>query len=279
MNNYSNLVQLITCPISHCIMSNPVIVSDGFSYENDEIDKVIRYSLKSPITREKLTEIKYNNYLLHEIIKFIISYDSSLKDELYCEIDMNNIHESLIELCKCKISQKIFKEPVIASDGHTYEKNELIKLILFNVKSSFTNKAFDHVFYQNNIVKQIIDSLVLSNQINIDDLYSYSNDDNDLISYFDSIKNNYNIIHNESDSEISDINESDDEISDIIDIESESEISDIIDIESESEISDINESDSSDIIDIESESEISDINESDDESNYSGGIWKKHPYE
>lgn len=60
------------CPISHEIMSDPVVASDGFTYERSEIQTWMEQKAMSPMTREPLLQPLYNNKILKgEILDFV----------------------------------------------------------------------------------------------------------------------------------------------------------------------------------------------------------------
>ena len=52
------------CPISLCRMRDPVVASDGHSYERHCIQKVILMDAKSPMTRESLSRVLVPNHAL-----------------------------------------------------------------------------------------------------------------------------------------------------------------------------------------------------------------------
>lgn len=73
---------------------------------------------------------------------------------------------SLINLITCPITLEIFKEPVVLSDGHTYEKNVAIQILHGNAQSPLTRKKLvDDVnnLTTNHVVKSLINSLRESN--------------------------------------------------------------------------------------------------------------------
>ncbi len=57
------------CPITQDIMKNPVIASDGYTYEKDEIEKWYTNHKTSPMTREELTGVFIKNRALIDGIK------------------------------------------------------------------------------------------------------------------------------------------------------------------------------------------------------------------
>jgi len=62
--------QEFKCPITQDVMRDPVVASDGHSYERNALEKLMntRYA-KSPLTREKLTSVKIPNINLKKRIR------------------------------------------------------------------------------------------------------------------------------------------------------------------------------------------------------------------
>ena len=58
----STVAEAITCPITHHIMSDPVIGKDGHTYERSAIIKALMIKSESPITREYMSiqDLKVN---------------------------------------------------------------------------------------------------------------------------------------------------------------------------------------------------------------------------
>lgn len=61
----------IVCPITHTIMLEPIVASDGHTYEKEAILKIIQSTKVSPLTRETLTMVVVPN---HALRKRIASY-------------------------------------------------------------------------------------------------------------------------------------------------------------------------------------------------------------
>ena len=60
--NPNAIIETITCPISHCIMKDPVQGSDGHTYERSAIISALQYKSESPMTRQHMTinDLKVN---------------------------------------------------------------------------------------------------------------------------------------------------------------------------------------------------------------------------
>ena len=70
------------CPISQCIMKNPVIASDGNTYEESQIKQWMERSNESPISREPLRADLVTNRALKEAIEqFIAQHKNNINFE------------------------------------------------------------------------------------------------------------------------------------------------------------------------------------------------------
>ena len=58
-----------TCPITLRPFVNPVVASDGHTYERDAIEHVIKTTKKSPLTRETLKHTVYRNFMLEKLLE------------------------------------------------------------------------------------------------------------------------------------------------------------------------------------------------------------------
>ena len=56
----------LCCPISHDLMINPVLISDGHTYEKNNIIRWLKTNNKSPLTNEI---VKFNYYEQDKFIK------------------------------------------------------------------------------------------------------------------------------------------------------------------------------------------------------------------
>lgn len=79
----------LCCPISHELMVEPVIMSDGHTYDKENIEKWLKKSKKSPLTNEVLKTNITINYNLKKVINdYKENNNSEVKKEFY--IDDNN---------------------------------------------------------------------------------------------------------------------------------------------------------------------------------------------
>ncbi|RYE12171.1 MAG: hypothetical protein EOP34_11340, partial [Rickettsiales bacterium] len=77
----------------------------------------------------------------------------------------------LVNLCKCPISKQIFCDPVIASDGITYEKTEILGWMKTRESSPVTRQSLGKYLVSNVSIKSLTLSLVENNFVDKDDIY------------------------------------------------------------------------------------------------------------
>lgn len=60
--NSNAIIETITCPITQCVMKDPVQGSDGYTYERSAIISALTYKRESPMTRQPMTvnDLKVN---------------------------------------------------------------------------------------------------------------------------------------------------------------------------------------------------------------------------
>lgn len=68
--------------------------------------------------------------------------------------------EKVIEILTCPISGKIFLDPVVASDGRTYERDEITDYVNEHKCSPETLRLMNNNFYPNNLAKRFIVELL-----------------------------------------------------------------------------------------------------------------------
>jgi hypothetical protein len=87
-----------TCPITMQVYYDPVIASDGFTYEHQIIYKIWEMSGKSPMTRQALTDKFRPNTQLRKKIKKIIKKNPIIKKDRFVEeyyISPNFFHNNI----------------------------------------------------------------------------------------------------------------------------------------------------------------------------------------
>lgn len=78
------------CPITREIMLEPVVASDGFTYEQDEIIEYMKTSKLSPITREELNDNLYVNICIKNKIGELLTNNPELKLDQYRNFKFKN---------------------------------------------------------------------------------------------------------------------------------------------------------------------------------------------
>lgn len=130
------------CPISKKLMVNPVVAEDYYTYDRD--------SFKGPRMSPKQSTVQIGISITYSLsLKIAIDrYVETLKSGKAWAIDSNNNEW----LC-CPISQEIMLDPVIVSDGYTYERKNIKKWFSENHDSSPMTKKKSHIIDQNNTLK------------------------------------------------------------------------------------------------------------------------------
>lgn len=80
---------LITCPITKCIMKNPVTAADGFTYEKQAIQKWFMNHDKSPMTNKLINKRIIESITMKQIIEEYITANPNKKPDEYKE-DFDN---------------------------------------------------------------------------------------------------------------------------------------------------------------------------------------------
>jgi|GEM_PF-5209766 len=141
--------QAFLCTLSKEQMTDPVIASDGCSYEKNALRDHLRssHSPRSPVTGKVLKQQETPNHTLKKII------------ETY------TTHGELEEECEdllCPIMREKFENPVVCSDGHSYEHAAIIQWFEScrgPSRSPVTNLPLDsEQAVQNRALKQFIES-------------------------------------------------------------------------------------------------------------------------
>ena len=66
--NSNAVIETITCPITHCVMKDPVQGSDGHTYERSAIINALQIKSESPMTRQRMT---INDLKVNVALKFL----------------------------------------------------------------------------------------------------------------------------------------------------------------------------------------------------------------
>lgn len=73
------IVKAITCPITLDIMSIPVILSDGHTYDKKSAISILNNNKISPITKKRLNDDINNLTINYSVMNMINYYDSNQK--------------------------------------------------------------------------------------------------------------------------------------------------------------------------------------------------------
>ena len=114
------------CPISQRIMEDPVIWVDGNTYERREIE---RWLASNSSNRTYVEALPSNTLISNHAIKTGI--------EMFRKENARaNLEETVAVPSRfiCPLSRRIMKEPVLCSDGNTYEKKEIERWFVLSDK-------------------------------------------------------------------------------------------------------------------------------------------------
>jgi len=120
--NNDTIIQTITCPITHCVMVDPVQGNDGNTYERSAIVSALNIKQESPITRQpmRISDLKVNVAL-----RFLCDKYNQLSQSVTTQQRTNPL-----------------SKPIILD--HAISKNDDKLLLSFNVnKESFPNHLND----------------------------------------------------------------------------------------------------------------------------------------
>jgi len=84
---------IIRCPLSGKYMKNPVVASDGYTYEKNELLEYLKFNTESPMDSSTLTFDFRENKTISKLTYFILSKCPDEYDWLYNE---NSIYENII---------------------------------------------------------------------------------------------------------------------------------------------------------------------------------------
>jgi len=76
---YKEILEDLTCPITHALMYDPVIASDGFTYERSHIEEYMKTNKISPMTRELITHELVPNIMAKKLIKSLIAASTATR--------------------------------------------------------------------------------------------------------------------------------------------------------------------------------------------------------
>ncbi|ETV72048.1 hypothetical protein H257_12845 [Aphanomyces astaci] len=105
-------LESFVCPISQEVMKDPVVACDGHSYEREDIERWFAQKVTSPATNAPLPSSRLvPNHSLRFAIQEYARHDSRA----------SLISPSLNSFC-CPIGKTAMLDPVVASDGYSYDR-------------------------------------------------------------------------------------------------------------------------------------------------------------
>ena len=72
-----------------------------------------------------------------------------------------NVDKKIAHELTCPISYQIMRDPVVAEDGHTYEREYIVKVLESTGKSPFTQQPMGRILVPNRPIRNMIDALIL----------------------------------------------------------------------------------------------------------------------
>ena len=117
--NSNAIIETITCPITQCVMKDPVQGSDGHTYERSAIISALTYKSESPITRQHMT---INDLKVNVALRFLC-------DNYNAWIGSGSSPSTSTSLSPIPIKEK----PIILD--HSISKSTKNLLLTFNVNS------------------------------------------------------------------------------------------------------------------------------------------------
>lgn len=126
-----HLENVFKCPITGEVMRQPVIASDGYTYDKQAIMDRLRRCFFSPVTGETLSSTIYPNHRLKKLLQLRIAQLT------------NNFSEEADNICP--ISHQEIKQPAVAADGQVYEKQHIQTWINNHNTSPMTGKRLHSV--------------------------------------------------------------------------------------------------------------------------------------
>jgi len=129
-NNPSDLLDSLKCPITYELFHDPVIGSDGHTYERENITAWIKKHATSPITREPMSLSSLRpNYIVKKMVEDFVSL--SLQKQYQFRLD--------VDVCKSK------QRPIFQSQCKTiYEAKWMLKhgppIILIKIDGAKANR-------------------------------------------------------------------------------------------------------------------------------------------
>lgn len=118
----------LTCPSSKKALTDPVILSDGYSYNRSVVKDVLALGY-SPVTKQWLNpKIQYNNRKLKEFSDWFFDMNKNTRGSRQTKPDLT-----------CPLMMDELQDPVMLSSGHTIDKS-LAKTVIKPMAQNNSNR-------------------------------------------------------------------------------------------------------------------------------------------
>jgi len=151
--NYS-LDQKLKCPLSGRYMIDPVLASDGYTYEKNELLEYLKHNNVSPVNECKLSLSIRENFCMQDIIELALNLMPNEKEHLY---NKNVIYENImINQNFVEESSDFLLKKVLNNSTHIYhiDKDEwcIGHLICAFSNDYIINYFFENIKYNPNLI-------------------------------------------------------------------------------------------------------------------------------
>jgi hypothetical protein len=130
--------------ISNEKLDNPVIAEDGHTYDRTDIENWFKTKNISPITGQVIGKTFISNVIVKNIID-----NNDLTNIM--NLDIN------VDYMLCPISRDTFEDPVVAEDGHTYNRKDIKEWFKIQQVSPMTRQPINTILRPNLLIKYIIE--------------------------------------------------------------------------------------------------------------------------
>ena len=153
------------CLITSEIMQDPVVAADGYSYERAAIETWRKKNDTSPngkvnsfLTMRELdsTDLIPNLNLKKLITEFNERDNPSASASAGAGAGSESSKKSDPHEYKCPITCELMQDPVVAADGHSYEKEAITRWLATKKSSPLTRKELDNTFLIPNLNLKIL---------------------------------------------------------------------------------------------------------------------------
>jgi len=155
------------CPITKELFERPVVVHNGDSFElsvvEEDYEPARLYENRALQEIIKEAKTKTNTGDTNDFVKSLQNIQNNMKTNLSHLVNRSlltsNLRGPLPNAYYCPITLDLMYDPVIDTDGTTYDRRAIINWIRANGKSPFTRKELKvESLYPNNAIKDLIHS-------------------------------------------------------------------------------------------------------------------------